>query len=81
MDDVRRVVNKDNYWNVSFGGSFFSNRKMMRELAVILLVSLLLMYFILCAQFESFLQPLIVLAEIPMDMAFGLLLLSATDIH
>ena len=78
MDDVRRVVNKDNYWNVSFGGSFFSNRKMMRELTVILLVSLLLMYFILCAQFESFLQPLIVLAEIPMDIAFGLLLLWAT---
>jgi multidrug efflux pump subunit AcrB len=51
---------------------------MMGELTVILLISVLLMYFILCAQFESFLQPLIVLAEIPMDIAFGLVLLWAT---
>lgn len=48
---------------------------MMDELAVILLVSILLMYFILCAQFESFLQPLIVLVEIPIDIAFALVTL------
>jgi multidrug efflux pump subunit AcrB len=33
------------------------------------------MYFILAAQFESFLQPLIVLMEIPIDTAFALLVL------
>ena len=33
------------------------------------------MYFILAAQFESFVQPLIVLLEIPIDVAFALLLL------
>ena len=48
---------------------------MMGELTVILFVSLLLMYFILCAQFESFLQPLIVLLEIPVDTAFALITL------
>ena len=37
-------------------------------MTVILFVSLLLMYFIFCAQFESFLQPLIVLMEIPIDI-------------
>ena len=47
----------------------------MRELTVILLVSVMLMYFILCAQFESFLQPLIVLLEIPVDTFFALLAL------
>ena len=47
----------------------------MGELTVILFVSLLLMYFILCAQFESFLQPLIVLLEIPVDTAFALITL------
>jgi multidrug efflux pump subunit AcrB len=36
---------------------------------------MLLMYFILCAQFESFLQPLIVLAEIPIDISFTLFVL------
>ena len=50
---------------------------MMGELTVILIISVLLMYFILCAQFESFLQPLIVLAEIPIDIAFGLVVLWA----
>ena len=35
------------------------------------------MYFILCAQFESFLQPLIVLIEIPVDTAFALVTLWA----
>ena len=48
---------------------------MIRELAVILLVSVMLMYFILCAQFESFIQPLIVLLEIPVDTFFALLTL------
>ena len=53
----------------------FEDEKMMGELTVILFVSLLLMYFILCAQFESFLQPLIVLLEIPVDTAFALITL------
>ena len=48
---------------------------MLDELVVILFISVLLMYFILAAQFESFVQPLIVLLEIPIDVAFALLLL------
>ena len=72
MDDVKQVVQETDGWEVDFSGSFFSNEKMMGELTVILFVSILLMYFILCAQFESFLQPLIVLVEIPIDIAFAL---------
>lgn len=72
MSDVEHTVRETNGWEVDFAGSFFSNRKMIGELTVILLVSILLMYFILCAQFESFLQPLIVLVEIPIDIAFAL---------
>ena len=78
VENIRRAVGQDSRWDVSFSGSFFSNKKMMGELTVILFISILLMYFILCAQFESFLQPLIVLAEIPMDIAFGLVLLWIT---
>ena len=77
MEQVREVVDENKHWDVSFSGSYFSNRKMIGELTVILLISILLMYFILCAQFESFLQPLIVLAEIPIDIAFGMVLLWA----
>ena len=72
MDDIEDVVQETDGWEVDFAGSFFSNEKMIGELAVILFVSILLMYFILCAQFESFLQPLIVLVEIPIDIAFAL---------
>lgn len=73
--DVKQTVKQDHRWETGFSGSFFSNRKMLNELTLILLVSLLLMYFILAAQFESFVQPLLVLMEIPIDVAFALVLL------
>ena len=72
MNDIRKAVRQTGDWEADFSGSFFSNKKMIGELTVILFVSILLMYFILCAQFESFLQPLIVLVEIPIDVAFAL---------
>lgn len=75
ISNVKETVSETDGWEVDFSGSFFSNEKMMSELAIILFVSILLMYFILCAQFESFLQPLIVLVEIPIDIAFALVTL------
>ena len=75
IKDVKQVAGNTGEWDAGFSGSFFSNREMLDELVVILLISLLLMYFILSAQFESFVQPLLVLAEIPIDVAFALLLL------
>lgn len=75
METIHETVSADGAFDVEFAGSFFSNARMMKELTVILLVSVMLMYFILCAQFESFLQPLIVLLEIPVDTFFALLAL------
>ncbi|MDE7422048.1 MAG: efflux RND transporter permease subunit, partial [Muribaculaceae bacterium] len=75
MDKITQTVRKYGDYDVSFAGSYFSNSKMIRELIVILLVSVMMMYFILCAQFGSFLQPLIVLLEIPVDTAFALVAL------
>ena len=72
MADVKQTLQEKDGWEVDFSGSFFSNEKMISELTVILFISILLMYFILCSQFESFLQPLIVLVEIPIDIAFAL---------
>lgn len=69
------VIDETPGWEVDWTGSIFSNRRMMKELTVILLISILMMYFILCAQFGSFVQPLIVLAEIPIDILFALLTL------
>ena len=69
-------IQHDNRWEIDFSGMFFSNQQMIGELIVILFISLILMYFILSAQFESFLQPLIVFVEIPVDIvaAMGLLI-------
>lgn len=75
IEKLKEVAMAEEMADVAFTGSIFSNRKMMKELTVILLVSLLMMYFILCAQFESFVQPLIVLLEIPVDVSFALLTL------
>ncbi|WP_449188461.1 efflux RND transporter permease subunit [Tannerella forsythia] len=78
IEKADEAIRGDASWEVVFGGSFFSNQQMLGELVVILLVSMLLMYFILSSQFESFLQPLIVLAEIPIDIGFALALLWLT---
>lgn len=75
ITQIRETVEETPGWEAAFAGSIFSNREMMRELTVILVVSLLMMYFILCAQFGSFMQPLIVLVEIPIDTAFALITL------
>jgi len=75
---IQQKVDTDRNWDVEFAGSFFSNREMLLQLVVILVISLALMYFILCGQFESFRQPLIVLLEIPIDASFALLVLWIT---
>jgi multidrug efflux pump subunit AcrB len=78
INKTDEVIQENKSWDVVFSGAFFSNKKMLGELVVILLVSVLLMYFILASQFESFLQPLIVLAEIPIDIGFALVILYLT---
>ena len=75
MSKTKEEINNTSLWDVNFSGNYFSNKKMINELIVILMISILLMYFILAAQFESFLQPLIVFVEIPIDIAFTLICL------
>ena len=75
IKSARQIANESSRWEVDFSGSFFYNKKMLYELFIIMLISILLMYFILAAQFESFVQPLIVLLEIPIDITASLALL------
>jgi len=75
IEKVKTDISTNNKWNIDFSGSFFSNKKMISELIIILLISILLMYFILAAQFENFVLPLIVLLEIPIDVTASLGLL------
>lgn len=72
--NIRKALGKRGI-DVIFSGAFYDNQRMMGRLIAILLISVMLMYFILCAQFESFLQPLVVLAEIPIDIAIALVII------
>jgi len=72
--EIRNLITAGQDLSVDFSGALITGQKLFRELAVILVVALLLLYFILAAQFESLTQPLIVLLEIPIDIAGALLL-------
>ena len=72
--EIRNLITSDQDLSVDFSGSLITGQRLFRQLIVILIVALLLLYFILAAQFESLTQPLIVLLEIPIDVAGALLL-------
>jgi multidrug efflux pump subunit AcrB len=72
--EIRNLITSDQDLSVDFSGSLITGQRLFRQLIVILIVALLLLYFILAAQFESLTQPLIVLLEIPIDIAGALLL-------
>lgn len=75
MDSIRDEVHRDGNFDVSFSGSHFSNVKMINEMIIVLIISLILLYLILASQFESMVQPLIILSEIVIDIFFALLVL------
>jgi multidrug efflux pump subunit AcrB len=75
QDTLRTLAEERNFPHAYFGGTVINTRKMIGELSFILVISLLLLYFILAIQFESFLQPFIVLLEIPADIAGALFML------
>ena len=68
MDVIRKVVREDERFDVSFSGTYFSNREMIKELCTVLVISILLLFFILAAQFESLVQPFIILSELIIDI-------------
>ena len=75
IEKVRKVVRDDGRFEVGFSGSWFSNRRMVGQMVLILLVAVTLLYLILASQFESLVQPLIILAEIVIDIFVALLVL------
>ena len=75
MAAVDAVVREDGNFDVGYSGSWFSNREMIDEMIIIMLVAIILLYLILASQFESLVQPLIILAEIVVDVFVALLVL------
>ncbi|MBP3202854.1 MAG: efflux RND transporter permease subunit [Bacteroidales bacterium] len=80
MNALREVIREDGAYDVSFDGSWFSNRQMAWDLFMVLLVAVALLYLILSAQFESLLQPVIILLEIVVDIFGALLVLWVMDV-
>ena len=69
---IKEVVLAQDEFSVDFAGAYYTSKGMIAELAVVLVISLLLLYFILAAQFESLVQPLIILSEIVADLSGAL---------
>ena len=61
-------------------GTYFESRENLTQLMLILGISFVLLYFILAAQFESFVQPLVIIFTLPLGVGGSLLLLAATGI-
>lgn len=64
-----------NNLGVTMVGQYFKDKENIRQLIGILLISVLLLYFILAAQFESFIQPLIVVFTLPLGIGGAFLVL------
>ncbi|QTE22225.1 efflux RND transporter permease subunit [Polaribacter cellanae] len=75
IKSIRNIVHKNQWYDVSFTGSYFTNQELISELKIVLFISLLLLYFILASQFESFTTPLIILLEVPLDLVGAFLFL------
>ena len=72
MRRIARIADQFQHVQITFEGGIFSNEQLVHELAVVLVISLVLLYFILAAQFESVWQPLIILAEVPLNISAAL---------
>lgn len=68
----------DHSLTADFTGTWFENQENLKQLLIIMIISFVLMYFIITAEFESFTQPLIVMLSIPIGFSGSLLLLWIT---
>ena len=62
------VKSNPNKYNAAFVGDYFDSRKLIGDMVAVLAVAIALLYFILAAQFESIIQPLLILSEIIVDI-------------
>lgn len=79
MGEIRSVIDQNPHYDLRFTGSIFENRKLIKELTLVLGITLLLLYFILASQFESLTLPLIILLEVPIAMVGAFLFLFLFD--
>lgn len=74
IKEIRSLFSKTPDYSIKFTGTYFSNQDLMQEFLIVIIVSLCLLYFVMAAQFNSLIQPLIILLEIPINIGGALLL-------
>lgn len=76
VESVEKLMDeKDCKLRATFTGDYYDSRKLIGEMLVCLTVAVLLLYFILAAQFESLVQPLIILTELVIDIGAVMIVL------
>lgn len=75
MDTVDDVVRMNGDYEVTYAGSWFTNKKMVGEMMLVLIIALVLLYLILASQFESLVQPFVIMSEIVVDIFASLAVL------
>lgn len=75
MQTIQKTAYDSGKFDVSFSGAYFSNIELVKQMLMVLLVAIAMLFLILASQFESLLQPLIILSEIVIDISLSLLTL------
>lgn len=76
VDSIKRIFSKS---IISFEGSYKFIEKLKKEIFYIIVIILILLYLILAIQFESLKLPVIILLEIPIDIAASFIILYLTN--
>jgi len=86
-ENIKKIIDYADSLNVAEGnhtfhldGGYFSSRELVGELLYVLVVALVLLYLILAAQFESLVQPFIILSEMIINSFVVLMSLWLLDV-
>ena len=79
IEDLTSIAQKQNDIRVEFSGQFFESQANIRQLWQIAGIAIGLLFLILAAQFESIVQPFIILLTVPIGIGGSLFLLYFTN--
>ena len=75
MGIAKDIADNTENLTVTFTGEYFDSRELIAEVMVVVAVAIMLLYFILAAQFESLVQPVLILSEVVIDVVCVMLVL------
>ncbi|HOK41350.1 MAG TPA: efflux RND transporter permease subunit [bacterium] len=82
MNDIKEAINRipiSKEFTVNLGGEYEEQQKSYKELIFVLVIAVLLVYMIMAAQFESFIDPFIVLFSVPLAIIGVIFILLFTN--